>query len=144
MSRYVIDASVALKWFVEEEYSRTAVGLLQPSCGRLAPDLLLPELGNILWKKQRRKEIGREEGFRLLNDFKQIPVTLFPSRELLGRAFEIAVTFERTLYDSMYVALAIAENCPLVTADRKLYNALSAGAMAKHLCWIEHARTERE
>ena len=60
MSPLVIDASIAIKWVIEEE--GTAEALLLRNKARLrAPDLLAAECANILWKKAQRKELSAEE-----------------------------------------------------------------------------------
>ena len=57
MKKVVVDASVAAKWFLPEIHSPAAERLLDPSIVLCAPDLIVPELGNIVWKKLRRNEI---------------------------------------------------------------------------------------
>ncbi|HMC22051.1 MAG TPA: type II toxin-antitoxin system VapC family toxin, partial [Thermoanaerobaculia bacterium] len=56
---------------------------------------------------------------------------------LLRGAFEIAMMLNRTVYDSLYLALAIAQNCHLVTADSKLHSAVGTSSLAPHVAWIE-------
>jgi predicted nucleic acid-binding protein len=55
------------------------------------------------------------------------------SRDLLTEAFSIATAFERTVHDSLYVALAVATNSEMVTADERLANALAATLPVKWL-----------
>jgi len=62
---YVVDASVVIKWFVPEILEAEAKRWLDSSNVFYAPDLLLPECGNILWKKARLKEITEAEASRL-------------------------------------------------------------------------------
>lgn len=137
MTRCVVDASVAVKWLVQEEHSLAASRLLEPRYSRLAPDLLLPEMGNILWKMRRRGEIDRAAGLGLLQEILHLPVVLRPSQDYLEAAYEIAVQFDRTMYDGLYVALAVTQNCRLVTADKRLSRALENTRLAGNLCWIE-------
>ena len=74
----------------------------------------------------------------------QFPVTVFPSRLVLEGALEIALGTGRSVYDSVYVALAVALECPLVTADERLVNALAGGSLASYVLWVgqpeDHAR----
>jgi len=124
LTTYVIDASVAVKWWVSEEHSATARSLIGKATARQAPDLLMLELGNVLLKKLRLGDVSRTDAAMVLAEAPLLTV-LRPSTVLAPRAFELAVEFRQTMYDATYVVLALAEHCPLVTADRRLYNALS-------------------
>jgi len=137
MKKVVVDASVALKWYVPEIHSAAAARLLNPEIVLCAPDLIGPEFGNILWKKVRRAEITRDEAAEMLNAFGALPLEIRPSSSLLPAAFELAVEFGRSVYDSLYLALAVAEDCALVTADAKFHAVLAASPLAVHVQWVE-------
>jgi len=137
VTRWVVDASVAVKWFVPEVHTQAALRLLRDGTTLLAPDLLLPEFGNIVWKKVRRGELGSEDARETLRAFSVVPLRVYPSAPLLEPAFEIAHTTGTTVYDSLYVALAAGEECRLVTADRKLWEAHQGGALEESLAWVE-------
>lgn len=137
MNRYVIDASVAVKWFVPEVHSDTAARLLDGTYELIAPDLLLPEFANILWKKVRLGQISSAVGRQIMQEFKAVCLQTYPPDDLLEQAFEIANNLGRTVYDSLYLALAIREQCQLVTADQKFYNALATSSFAVNILWIE-------
>lgn len=140
MIKIVVDASVAIKWYVPEIHSAAAVLLLEGDFILCAPDLIGPELANVVWKKVRRTEISREEGNEILAAFDRLPLELAPTRPLLAAAFEAAVTLDRAVCDCLYLALAVAQNCPLFTADRKFHSAvLTSPALAAHIRWIEDA-----
>jgi len=132
---FVVDASVAIKWVVPEEHSEAAYSLLREDRDLRAPDLLWAETGNILWKKWRRKELTSKEVSEILTDLRQYPLTILPTEPLCDLAWTFAQRFERSFYDSLYLALAVSESCPLVTADRRLFNALSA-APEFDLVWV--------
>lgn len=123
-----------VKWWVAEEHSETAAVLLGDRFDRLAPDLLLPELGNVLLKKVRLGELSSDDAAAALER-----TSLITSRHSAGRlvqkAWSVAVEFRQTMYDATYVALALAEGCQLVTADRRLYDALNAHVTGTML-WI--------
>ena len=140
MSLYVVDANVVAKWFVPESLSEEAVRLLDERHELASPDLLWPELGNVLWKKARAGQLTAQETARILRALDQFPVTVFPSRLVLEGAVEIALGTGRSVYDSVYVALAVALECQLVTADERLVNALAAGPLAPHVHWLGGAR----
>jgi predicted nucleic acid-binding protein len=137
MKKVVADASVAIKWFVPEIHSAAATRLLELEIVVCAPDLIFPEFGNILWKKVRRGELTRYEVDEILTAFSALSVEIHPSSALLAGAFELAIELGRTVYDSLYLALAIAHDCVLVTADAKFHSALSASPVANHVHWVE-------
>ena len=137
MRKAVVDASVAVKWFVPEIHSEAAVRLLDAEIALYAPDLISPEFGNILWKKVRRREIGRDEADEIMIAFARLPFEVRPSAVLLPSAFELAIELDRTVYDSLYLALAVAEECAWITADAKLHAAIVASGLAPHVQWVE-------
>jgi predicted nucleic acid-binding protein len=136
LSTYVVDANVVAKWFVPEHLSEEAVRLLDDRHELASPDLLWPELGSVLWKKARAGQLTGQEAVRIVQALDQFPVTVFPSRLVLEGALEIALGTGRSVYDSVYVALAVALECPLVTADERLVNALAGGSLASHVLWV--------
>ena len=133
MTACVIDASVAAKWFLpasSEAFTAEALGMLQRYTeGRLrllAPDLFWPELGNILWKAVRQGRISQDSAEEAIQGLEDRRIPTAASLPLLQDAFAISAATGRTVYDAMYVALAIVSNAPLVTADERLANALAA------------------
>jgi predicted nucleic acid-binding protein len=136
MKKVVVDASVVAKWFVPEIHSEAAARILDPDIALYAPDLIGPEFGNILWKV-RRKEITRDEADEIMTAFASLPLEIRPSPALLSSAFHLASEFDRTVSDSLYLALAVAEECALITADAKFHATLAASPLAAHLQWVE-------
>jgi predicted nucleic acid-binding protein len=139
MTKVVVDASVAAKWFLPEIHSDAAARLLDPTIALYAPDLIVPEFGNILWKKIRRAEITAVEAGEILRAFEALPLELRPSSALLTPAFQLAVALDRSVYDSLYLAVAVAEECEMVTADAKFHAVLAASPLARHVRWVEDA-----
>jgi predicted nucleic acid-binding protein len=137
MKKAVVDASVVVKWFVPEIHSESAARLLDAEIALFAPDLIGPEFGNILWKKVRRREVERDEADEIMAAFATLPFEIRPSAILLPSAFELAMELDRTVYDSLYLALAVAEGCALITADAKFHAALVATPLAAHVQWVE-------
>ena len=133
MSRYVIDASVAVKWFVPEAHTDEALNYFDDDNDLFAPDLLASEFGNILWKKVRRQELTPDEARETITLFTQTPIDLIASRPLLEPAFEIATALDRTVYDSLYLALAVHQDCEMITADQRLYNSVQTSELRKHI-----------
>lgn len=120
MADVVVDASVIIKWVVEEAGSGDAVGLLDAGYTLCAPDLLIPECANILWKKVRRGDLKLDEANAMAGLLKRAAVELVPTRSLLVDAFRIAHALDHPAYDGFYVSLAIGRSIPLVTADERL------------------------
>ena len=137
MKRFAIDASVAVKWFIPEIHSAAALRFLDEDIYLCAPDLLISELGNTLWKKTERREIALAGAQEIVEAIGGMPVELFPASALLAAAFEIATGLKRSVYDSLYLALAIAQDAPLITADRKFHSVIAASPLAGHIAWVE-------
>ena len=133
MSAYVLDASVAAKWFLppgDETLVQESLDLLdgygRGSVRLMVPDLFWPEFGNILWKAARLGRISIETAEDALLALTQQSLPTSPSLPLLSDAFAIATRFQCTVYDCLYVALAVSSGRPLVTADERLANSLAA------------------
>ena len=133
MTTCVLDASVAAKWFLPpahetlmKEAFRLLEGYAKGHTRFLVPDLFWPEFGNILWKAVRIGRISRQSAEAAVVALEERKIPSTPTSSLLKDAFAIAATFDRTVYDCIYVALSVASNVPLVTADERLVNALAA------------------
>ena len=117
----VVDACVAIKWVVEEPDSKEARLLFLASME--APDVLLIECANILWKKVHGREITAGQATERWDALAGSPVALVPSGELLEAALLLSLEIDHPVYDCLYLALAIRSNVPLVTADQKFVKA---------------------
>lgn len=133
MSRIVVDASVAAKWFLPgngetlaEEAFRLLRRYAKGEIRLLVPDLFWAELGNLLWKAVRQGRCTKTAAEVALASLKERKLPTVSTLALLDLAFAIALAFDRTLYDSLYVALAVHSEGELVTADERLANALAA------------------
>ena len=143
MSRFVVDASVAIKWYVPEVHSGEADRLLTFNAELFAPDLLYPEIGNILWKKIMREGMTEEKARSIMQAVAVLPLTVWRTGVLAESALTIANRVKRSFYDGLYLALAMTADCRLVTADLKLYNALKGiSPFKKRLLWIEEVPGE--
>ena len=122
---YVIDAGVAVKWFIPEVDSDIAHQLLerylQGVDGPVAPDLLIAECGNVFWRRCRQGDITPEEATESLADLLTLQVPLVPATSLVQSALSLALQHQRTVYDALYLALAQARNCDLITADERFF-----------------------
>jgi predicted nucleic acid-binding protein len=126
----VVDASVALKWFIGEDGSDLAVALLSSGEPLIAPDLVLAEVCNAAWKSLRRHEIDQAQFDEVATDVTQVFQRLVPLDRLVRPAAALARALDHPVYDCFYLALAEAENVPLVTADRRLVAALGGTPLA--------------
>jgi len=118
VNRFVIDASVAIKWLVEEEGTVEALIVLERA-KLAAPDLLIAECANIFWKKVRREELSEEEALIGARVLEQAVIEILPTRHLLGSATSLAVELDHPAYDCIYLALAIERGWQFATADER-------------------------
>jgi predicted nucleic acid-binding protein len=138
VSVFVVDASVVVKWFVPEIHSDKARRLLAAPHEYVAPDLLFAETANTIWKKVRRKELTAEQGQRLVADIGRIAVETVSCRSLAEDAHALANATARTVYDCMYVALAVRLKTRTITADETLEAALRRfPAVARHIQLVQ-------
>jgi len=138
VSVFVVDASTVVKWFVPEIHSEAARRLLELPHEYIAPDLLFAETANTIWKKVRRKELTTDEGYHLVADIGRIGVETVSCRALAEDAHALAYATGRTVYDAMYVALAIRLNTRSITADDRLEAALrKVPAVARHIQLVQ-------
>lgn len=134
--KYVIDASVAAKWYVPENYEQEATTLLKGRHELHVPELILPEFSNIIWKKARRGELSEAEGSRIVSAFARKRWTVHSHRQTLRSAYSGAEASGQTVYDWTYLALAISLSCEFVTADERFFKALVATTFKSNLKWI--------
>jgi len=121
---YVIDASVVIKWFIEEIDSDLAVSLKDSHIRRetilWAPDLLLCEVTNILVLSNL---FNTNEVQKCLQNLFELEIDLInPSPDLMFSAIELASYNKITVYDAFYLAIAKEFNIKLITADKKLFS----------------------
>ena len=132
----VLDASVVAAAFFQEAHAEVARGLLTGGGTLHAPDLINAELANVIWKRHGRGEIGEDEAAGLLADFRSLPLRITPCGELVETALALALRTGRSVYDCVYVSLAVKIGSVLVTADKRLVNALAGTPLAGHVAWI--------
>lgn len=130
MSLYVIDASAGVKWFVPEVDSDAALRLQDPAHQLHVPFLFDVEVANTIWKKLRRGELSSAAANTIVAQLPLVPVTRHADAPLVRAAFELAEKTDRTVYDSLYLALAERLAGKFVTADDRFVNALSGTAWA--------------
>ena len=124
--RLVVDASVAVKWFVREENSDSAGRLLEGDHDLHAPRLMAAEVGNALWQKARVGELEPGRAGALANAIAGIGVRWTDDELVCSEAVRLALALNRPVYDCVYLALAHRIGATLVTADERFFNALAA------------------
>ena len=131
MTSYVLDASVAVKWYLaaqDEPLREQALLLADRYAGGfirfVVPDLFFAEVGNIFWKAERNGRCTPKLAAWAVDEILELRLDAVPSTKLLRDAVSIASKYERSVYDSLYLALAVSANVKFLTADERLVNAL--------------------
>jgi predicted nucleic acid-binding protein len=130
---FVLDASVAVKWFLSskfEPHSDEALALyekyLRSEIRFIVPDIFWAEVANAFWRAIRLGRLQKSSAQKALAALAKCEFPTVGVADLLDGAFQIAITFDRSVYDALYVALAVQSGADLITADERLANALAA------------------
>lgn len=126
--KLTVDSNVVVKWFITELLSDAARVLLTPRIDLYAPDILLTDCANTIWKKFHKNEIPDPQPY--FDELANLPdiVTLLPGTDLTSRAAWTAAELDHPVYDCLYLACSEATGSVLVTADRQFAQA----ATGKH------------
>ena len=123
MTGFVVDASVAVKWLIDERLSDRAAQLLEKNTPLAAPELLYVEAANALWAIARRGHISAGDVRDALDLLADAPLTVPASmKQLMAGAARLAIDLDHPVYDCIYLALAIQEQRPVITADHRFYD----------------------
>ena len=122
----VVDASVAVKWFAEEEDSERASLLASGAEVIHCPHLLASEVGSALWRKVLQGQMELGDARTAMESLARMPITWHADEALGADCLRLALAHDRTVYDCVYLALAYRLNARLVTADIRFANALAA------------------
>lgn len=133
MKDTVIDASVALKWFVWEDGSEQALQLLDTITTFYVPDIFLMELDAILSRKVRKREMKTTDAWEKWVQIRKLPYLPTPYDKIEEFTFRLSTEFSITLYDATYLATAVDREATLYTADKRLLNGMSTTPFAKHV-----------
>ncbi len=138
--RYVVDASVALKWVLPEPLASKALQLRDDHRNQihklLAPHIFLDEVASALTKAERKKILAVGQAAPLYAKVMNEAPLFLPHVHLIPRALDISSQMRIGFYDCLYVALAESENCECVTADDPLVNNLQ-----KQFPFVRHLST---
>jgi predicted nucleic acid-binding protein len=129
----VVDASVAVKWFVEEPGTVDAMDLLKGSELVIAPELVIAEVANVVWRLSVRGALKHDQVAHVPGALPRMFAELWPLTWLAPRALEIAAQLHHPVYDCFYLALAEGEGATMVTAAWRLIGRL-AGSPWQQRC----------
>lgn len=117
----IVDASVALKWYLNDEpHAGEARALLNADEALVAPEIVIAEVCNAAWLGVRAKRIRDMQAQEIARSVANIFSALVSGSDLAERAMTIAIQLDHAAYDCFYLALAEARDAPMVTADQRL------------------------
>jgi predicted nucleic acid-binding protein len=138
----VIDASVALKWFVLEEMSDIAANLYGAGAHLVAPRLVLTEIANALVRKTTRGELGRQEAAHQFASLGRYLPELIDVDDMIAPALENACALRHPIYDLIYLETARRLDAQLITADRRFAAKLAGTELARHVTLLSDWQPE--
>lgn len=136
----VVDASVAVCWFTRENASPAANGLLRSNEELIAPSLLCVEVANTAWKKLRLGEMTEEQAIAATVELRRFVRDLAPVERLAREAFALANETNHSVYDCVYLALALQKDVPFVTLDEGFIRALKPSRHGSRVVHLEDWR----
>ena len=136
--KIVIDASVLIKWYLPEIHSLEAELLVNDLFEIQAPELLITEFGNILWKKCKIAELSSEESSIVADQMLTEDITFHPHASLLRDSLRQANETGQTVHDWTYLTLALSLGAAFVTADRKFFLAIRRTRHKSSIIWVEN------
>lgn len=122
----IVDASIAVPWFVPEAGSETATKLLDDGWRLTAPDLMAVEAANAWWKKAGRGFLEPADVVEAVGRLFAVGVNWIPTAPLVPRAARLALDVDHPVYDCVYIVLAKELALPLATSDERLRRAARA------------------
>jgi predicted nucleic acid-binding protein len=133
---FVIDTSVAIKWYLPEIYQAEAHRFLATGHDRHAPDFVHAEIGSALLKKVRRRETSDDECRRYMVKLAVLPLFAHESLPLRPAALEIALQVGSSFYYGLFLALALQLRGRLVTADDKFCRKVKGTILDHWVLWV--------
>ncbi|HUP49500.1 MAG TPA: type II toxin-antitoxin system VapC family toxin [Thermoanaerobaculia bacterium] len=120
MTLYVVDTSVAVAWYLPEDFSagarRWQEKLLEGKIRGVVPTLHFYEFGNVLRTLVRRGQIAADLAAEVYDIHLEAPLELIePDRTLL---LQRALEYDATVYDAVYISLALELDATILTAER--------------------------
>jgi predicted nucleic acid-binding protein len=133
VNNFVIDASVAVKWFLKEEETEAAMKILEQLTFFFAPDLFLIEIDSVLTKRVRQGSLAVSEAADHRKQFRRLPCEFINYSQIEEFAFCLATEFPVTIYEATYLATAVDYDAKLYTADLRFARAVSATPFSDYL-----------
>jgi predicted nucleic acid-binding protein len=125
----ILDASVAVKCFLDEDGSAAARRAVAERADWIAPDLIFLEVASVALKTMRRGLLDEAQGARMVAGVGSLLVETVTARELSDAAFQLAADHGFSAYDAAYLVLAERRGGQLLTADLKLVNLAKAAGL---------------
>jgi len=130
---FVLDCSMTMAWVFSDEANEFTEALRESLLkeNAVAPVLWPIEVGNVLLVAMRRGRIAREDWVRIRDDLGALPIDIDPDsyERVLDTVLPIADEFGLSVYDAMYLELALRRGLPLATLDRKLIEAANTAGI---------------
>lgn len=133
----VVDASVVVKWFVEEPLHTEARHIYKYQQDILAPEFVLVEVANATWKKVQRKEIGASQAHEIINLAAESVPGFIHSPNILSHATHLAIELAHPVYDCLYLACLDAPQDVLVTGDKRFFNKVKQSHLADQIRYLD-------
>lgn len=135
----VVDASVALKWYIREDGTQEASKLLEKQhYGLIAPDILYGEVANILWQQVRSGKISADYAGMSLGTLVDLEIEIIETRRCIKKALHIASDNRcDAIYDCIYLAAAEMEAANFITADRRFYRSIKNPSLKANMLLLE-------
>ena len=135
MANYVVDTSVVSQYSISQSYTpqvRVLITRMYAGDQLYIPEFSLLECANVLWKEVRFRGLSQTNAEEIIAELLKLPFQIVPVKNLLPRALQIGLTHQLAIYDSLYIALALDLNFPLITVDDKQLNAaIACGVLIK-------------
>ena len=120
----VIDACVAIKWFLPENNFIKAGEILNSFNRMIIPDLFLIEFDAIVTKKICQRLIEQDDAIKMVQEIRNIPFEIIPYQLISKMAFDLSSALPITQYDACYLAAAIEYNEVVITADMRFFRGM--------------------
>jgi predicted nucleic acid-binding protein len=136
MSVPVIDACVAIKWFLPERGHEFAVEIFNNHNNMIAPDLFFIEIDAIITKKVRQKLVHLEDAKKIYDETRNLPIKIIPYLKISDIAFDLSSGLSITLYDACYLAVGIEFDQKVFTSDKRFFNGMQNTPFGHHLEYV--------